>query len=162
MQPNLLGLSTLISEEKHSNQPHSTSVSNEWANTVCNMVSTITTMCVMCVCQGRTQWSLKYYDFRTSLVAQWWRVHLPMQETWVRSLVWEDPTCLGTTKPMSHNYWACALEPGNCNYWAHVLRALRAHALQQEKLPQWETLAPKTEKAGKATKTQGSQKQIYK
>ena len=29
MQPNLLGLSTLISEEKHSNQPHSTSVSNE-------------------------------------------------------------------------------------------------------------------------------------
>lgn len=47
MQTNLLGLSTLISEEKHSKQPHSTSVSTEWANIVC---TTITTMCVMCVC----------------------------------------------------------------------------------------------------------------
>ena len=25
------------------------------------------------------------------LVAQWQRIHLPMQETWVRSLGWEDP-----------------------------------------------------------------------
>ena len=24
----------------------------------------------------------------------------PMQETWVQSLVWEDPTCHGATKPM--------------------------------------------------------------
>ena len=23
-------------------------------------------------------------------------------------------------KPMHHNYWACALEPKTCNYWAHV------------------------------------------
>ena len=29
---------------------------------------------------------------------------LPMQGTRVRSLVWEDPTCCGATKPMSHNY----------------------------------------------------------
>ena len=27
----------------------------------------------------------------TSLVAQWLRIHLPMQGTWVRALVWEDP-----------------------------------------------------------------------
>lgn len=27
-----------------------------------------------------------------------------LQETWVRSLIWKDPTCLGTTKPMRHNY----------------------------------------------------------
>ena len=27
----------------------------------------------------------------TPLVAQWQRIHLPMQETWVRSLGWEDP-----------------------------------------------------------------------
>ena len=31
-----------------------------------------------------------------------------MQGTWVRALVWEDPTCRGATRPMSHNYWACA------------------------------------------------------
>ena len=27
-----------------------------------------------------------------SLVAQWLRIRLTMQETWVQSLVWEDPT----------------------------------------------------------------------
>ncbi|KAJ8780721.1 hypothetical protein J1605_000764 [Eschrichtius robustus] len=40
----------------------------------------------------------------TSLVSQWLRTHLPMQGTWVRALVWEDPTCCGATKPMHHNY----------------------------------------------------------
>ena len=39
------------------------------------------------------------------------KIHLPLQKTWVQSLVWEDPTCLGATKPMCPNYWACALEP---------------------------------------------------
>ena len=39
-----------------------------------------------------------------SPVAQWLRIHLPMQGTWVRALVWEDPTCHGATKPMHHNY----------------------------------------------------------
>ena len=41
---------------------------------------------------------------RASLVAQWLRVCLPMQETRVRALVWEDPTCRGATGPVSHNY----------------------------------------------------------
>ena len=27
-----------------------------------------------------------------------------MQETQIRSLVWEDPTCPGATRPMNHNY----------------------------------------------------------
>ena len=40
----------------------------------------------------------------TSLVAQWLRIHLPMQGTWLRSLVQEDPTCRGATKPVRHNY----------------------------------------------------------
>ena len=66
-----------------------------------------------------------------------------MQETWVRFLIQEDPTCLGTAKPMCHNYWACALEPGSCNYWVQMPQLLkplspRAHAPQQEKLQQWE------------------------
>ena len=39
-----------------------------------------------------------------SLVAQWLRVCLPMQGTRVRALVWEDPTCRGATRPVSHNY----------------------------------------------------------
>ena len=41
---------------------------------------------------------------RASLVAQWLRIRLPMQGTRVRGLVWEDPTCCGTTNPLHHNY----------------------------------------------------------
>ena len=26
----------------------------------------------------------------------------------------------GTTKPMCHNYWACALDPQSLNNWAHL------------------------------------------
>ena len=40
----------------------------------------------------------------TSLVAQWLRIHLPMQGTRVRSLVRDDPTCHRATKPVRHNY----------------------------------------------------------
>ena len=40
----------------------------------------------------------------TYLVVQWLRIHLPRQGTWVRALVWEDPTCCGATKPVRHNY----------------------------------------------------------
>ena len=39
-----------------------------------------------------------------SLVAQWLRIPLPVQETWVRALVWEDPPCRGATKPVLHSY----------------------------------------------------------
>ena len=39
-----------------------------------------------------------------SLVAKWLRILLPMQGTWVRALVWEDPTCCRAAKPVRHNY----------------------------------------------------------
>ena len=41
------------------------------------------------------------------------------------SLVWEDPTCRGATKPVRHNYWACVLEPVSHNYWARVPQLLK-------------------------------------
>ena len=41
-----------------------------------------------------------------------------MQGTHVQSLVREDPTCRTATKPVRHNYWACALEPKSHNYGA--------------------------------------------
>ena len=73
-----------------------------------------------------------------------------MQETWVPSLIWEDPTWHGAATLVCHNYWACALEPGNRNYGAHVPQLLkpkhpRARALQQEKPPQWEANTPQLE-----------------
>ena len=66
----------------------------------------------------------------TSLVAQWLRIRLPMQGTWVPALVWEDPTCRGATKPVRHNYWAWALEPVSHNYWAHVPQLLKPMHLE--------------------------------
>ena len=65
----------------------------------------------------------------------WWlsgRVCLIMQETLVQFLIQEDPICLGATEPGHHNYWVCALEPGNRNCWSPwalepVLRSKRSH-----------------------------------
>ena len=42
--------------------------------------------------------------YTVSLVAQWLRIRLPMQGTWVGAPVREDPTCCGATKPVRHNY----------------------------------------------------------
>ena len=77
---------------------------------------------------------------RTSLVAQWLRISLPVRGTRVRALVREDPTCRRTTKPVRHNYraWASkAREP-------QLLKPTRLEPvlLQQEKPPQWEARAP--------------------
>ena len=49
--------------------------------------------------EARQEW-----QDRASPVAQWLRICLPMQGTRVRALVWEDPTCRGATRPVSHNY----------------------------------------------------------
>ena len=38
-----------------------------------------------------TQWNKEYLKTSASLVAQGWRIHLPMQQTWVQLLGWEDP-----------------------------------------------------------------------
>ena len=52
----------------------------------------------------------KKTNIRTSLVAQWIETHLPVQGTWVQSLVWEDSTCCGASKRVHHNYWGCVLQ----------------------------------------------------
>ena len=53
-----------------------------------------------------------------------------MQETRIRALVQEDPTCLRATKPVHHNYWDCALEPASHNYWAFVPQLLKPACLE--------------------------------
>ena len=72
-----------------------------------------------------------------SLVIQWLRIRLPVQGTGVQSLVWEDPTCRGATKPVHHNSWA------------HTLQLLKPMCLepvpQQEMLLQGEACAPQLE-----------------
>ena len=73
-----------------------------------------------------------------------------MQETPVRSLIQEDPTCCRATEPVCPNSWACSVESRNHNHWAQKPQLLkpahpRAHALQQEKPCQWEAHAPPLE-----------------
>ena len=63
-------------------------------------------------------------------LAQWLRIHLLMQGTRVRALVREDPICRGATKPVRHNYWACALELANRNDWACVPQLLKPTCLE--------------------------------
>ena len=89
----------------------------------------------------------KIWKLGASLVAQWLRIHLPMQGTWVRALVRQDPTCRGATGPMRHNLLSLrsrACEPQLLSPCATTTEAHapRAHALQQEKPPQWEACAP--------------------
>ena len=43
--------------------------------------------------RGQKKKNNKKNKIGTSLVAQWLRILLPMQGTWVRALVGEDPTC---------------------------------------------------------------------
>ena len=75
-------------------------------------------------------------------MAQWLRIHLPVQGTRVRALVQEEPTCHGATKPMrapqllslrSGAHEPQLLSPRVTATEAH---APRAHASQQEQPPQ--------------------------
>lgn len=62
--------------------------------------------------------ALRLYHSRASQVVWWLRSHLPIQETRVRFLIRNDPTCQRATKSMHHSYWACLLEPRSYNSWS--------------------------------------------
>ena len=81
-------------------------------------------------CILRTKIVCSKYTIWASLVAQWLRIHLPMQGTRVQSLVQEDPRCRGATKPVCCNYWACALELASHNYWACAPQLLKPTRLE--------------------------------
>ena len=62
-----------------------------------------------------------------SLVVQWLRICLAMQGTQVLSLVLEDLTCLGATKPVCHSCRARTLEPVLCNKRSHCNKRAAHH-----------------------------------
>ena len=64
-------------------------------------------------------------------MVQWLRIYLPMQQTWVQSLLQEDSTCHGAAQSMHYNYWSPPI----------------ACAPQREKPLQWEACTPQPEKA---------------
>ena len=85
-------------------------------------------------------------------MVQWLRICLPMQGTWVRALVWEDPTCRGATRPVSHTTEPARLEL--------VLRNKRGHDSERPAHcdEEWPPLAATRESPCTETKTQHSQK----
>ena len=73
-------------------------------------------------------------------MAQWLRIRPPMQETRVRALVWEDPTCRRATKPCAPQLLSLrstARDPQLLSPRATTTEACtpRARAPQQEKPP---------------------------
>jgi len=77
-------------------------------------------------------------ELKTSLVVQGLRICPPRQRTWVRPLVWENPTCCVATKPEP-----VTTEP--------ELRNKRSHCSEKPK-------HHNRENPHAATKTQNSQK----
>ena len=109
---------------------------------------------------------LKINSRGTSLLVQWLKIHLSMQGTQVQSLVQEDPTCYGATKPVHHNYYRASKQqpPNLC---ATATAALEPEAsARNKKPPQWRPAhcnqeypcSMQLEIARAATKTQQSQK----
>ena len=73
------------------------------------------------------------------LVAQWLRIHLPMQGTRVRALVREDPTCCwATNTPQLLSLCSRACKPQLLSPHATTTEACP----QQEKPLQWEARTP--------------------
>ena len=99
----------------------------------------------MDICEG--QWFICPINYRTAKKKRKKkRIQLPIQQTWVRSLVWEDPTYHGATKPMHDNSRACT--PWSpCSTTKEAVAMRSPHTATREN--------PRT-----AMKTQSSQKQI--
>ena len=66
-----------------------------------------------------------------SLLAQWQRIHLLMQEMWAQSLAWDDSTRLGATKPREPQLLSLGSRAWAPQLWKFL--SPRAHALHQEK-----------------------------
>ena len=77
------------------------------------------------------------YDCWTSLAIQWLRTCLPIRELCVRSLVWEDSTHSGATKPTCCNYWSPSTQnPCSATREATSMRSLSTATREQPALPE--------------------------
>ena len=90
------------------------------------MGSTCTPMTDSCQCMEKPLQYCKVISLQLKYINKFFkkRIHLPMQGTQFRSLVWEEPTCLRATKSVCHNWSPCAPGPTGCNYWAHIMQLL--------------------------------------
>ena len=51
----------------------------------------------------KVEYGLKEYFKEASWVTHWYRIHLPVQETQVQTLIQEDPACHRATKSVYHD-----------------------------------------------------------
>ena len=106
------------------------------------------------------QYPLINHNGGTSLVAQWLRIHLPMQGTQVEPWSRKIPHAAEqlspratTTEPACHNYWSLsAYSPCSATREATAIRSLRTARKTSPCLPQLEKACTQ------AMKTQCSQK----
>ena len=99
---------------------------------------------------------------RTSLVVQWWRIYLPMQGIWVKSLFRDDSMGWGATKPVHHNYWAytagaCAPQQGKS-----LQREAGAPQLAWPRLPQLGKACTQQRRPSTCTQNKTKQKKLKK
>ena len=73
----------------------------------------------------------QYQKGRSSLVAQWWRTHLPMQKTWVWSLGWKDPPGGGNGNPLQ---CSCLGNPMDRGAWQATVRGVAKESDTTEQL----------------------------
>ena len=85
------------------------------------------------------------------------KMRLPTQGTHVQSLSWEDSTCLGAPKPISHNYRACELQLLKLVCLQPLVHNKKATAMRN--LCTTMKSSPCLLQLEKATKTQCSQKE---
>ena len=84
-----------------------------------------------------------------------------MQETWVPTLIQEDPTCLGAPKPLHHTHWPQALEQlPKPVHPEPMLPQKRNHRSEKPSSCNWRAgpCSPQLEKVHVVVKTQHSQK----
>ena len=68
-------------------------------------------------------------------MVQWLRTCLPMQGTWLQSLVWEDSTRHGANKPEHHNHWSLhAWSPCSATRQLTTMRSPHTTAREQPPL----------------------------
>ena len=85
---------------------------------------------------------LKHFRFGAFLVAQWVRIHLPMQGAQAPPLIREDPTRHTATTPLHRSHAAAVQAPG-----AETVEPARSRAcaVLWETPPQWEARGPQLE-----------------
>ena len=74
------------------------------ASPLCVALYILIQQAITCMIFVEVYWHINFSCVGLPWWAQWLRIRLPMQGTWVQTLGLYDPTCHRATKPVSHKY----------------------------------------------------------